>query len=88
MRVFITLVVVSLSCLIAQTVSSQVELTDAQEAKYWRRNYELAMSTCSNEKVIANFQDMINSICPNGKSISTAFVDGKPRCVDNVAVGQ
>lgn len=74
------LAVITAALLTAQN-TTQVELTDAQRATYWRAQYELAASECSAEKVRGNWLAVVNATCPAGQSISTATPKGEPTCI-------
>ncbi len=65
----------------AAEVTTQVSLTDAQRAAYWRAQYELQLAECTAEKVRANWAAVIGATCPAGQSISTATPNGEPTCV-------
>lgn len=61
--------------------TTQVSLSDAQRAAYWRAQYELAAEECTAEKVRGNWRTVIEGTCPSGQSISTATPNGEPTCV-------
>ncbi len=76
----VLLSVASVALLVAQN-TTQVSLSDAQRAAYWRAQYELQQSECNAEKVRANWVAVIGATCPTGQSISTATPNGEPTCV-------
>lgn len=73
--------------LIAQN-TTQVSLSDAQRASYWRAQYELQLAECTAEKARSSWKIVIDGTCPAGQSISTATQTGEPTCVPAPAAAQ
>lgn len=68
--------------LTAQDNTTQVSLSDAQRAKYWRAQYELLTAEYAAERARSKWLVVIEATCPAGQSISTATADGEPSCIE------